>query len=446
MVFDPPVSGECVLPPTSVVTMAIRERLYPTDEQVPVLAGHCRHARFVWNLGLEQRNYWTRSQAARLPRLGAVEQQKALAEARHHTWLGEGSSVVQQSALRDLDRAFKNWWKNPAHFGRPTWRKAGLHESFVIRDLTVERLGRKWATVVVPKLGPVRFRLTRSFADIAACKSARVTCDRAGRWWVSFTAPQPAFVRTPTGAVVGIDLGVAVTAATSDGNHLAMGELLSPAEKARRCRLQRRLARQTKGSNRRAATKHALARLSAREVDRRKDWIEQTTTALVRDHDLVAIEDLQVSSMVRSAKGSVERPGVNVAQKRGLNRQIHAQAWGLFRTRLEAKAAAAVDHDGTPRPVVVIAVNPAHTSQRCTACGHTAKENRKNQAAFACVNCNHTDNADVNAAINIRELALASAPGHGVDGRGGDIRPGLPGNPDEASTSPPAATPYRAAA
>jgi len=150
--------------------------------------------------------------------------------------------------------------------------------------------------------------------------------------------------------------------------------------------------------------------------------------------------------MVRSAKGSVERPGVNVAQKRGLNRQIHAQAWGLFRTRLEAKAAAAVDHDGTPRPVVVIAVNPAHTSQRCTACGHTAKENRKNQAAFACVNCNHTDNADVNAAINIRELALASAPGHGVDGRGGDIRPGLPGSPDETSTSPPATTPYRAAA
>ena len=86
----------------------------------------------------------------------------------------------------------------------------------------------------------------------------------------------------------------------------------------------------------------------------------------------------------------------------------------------------------------MIAVNPAHTSQRCTACGHTAKENRKNQAAFACVNCNHTDNADVNAAINIRELALATAPGHGVDGRGGNVRPAPAGSPDEASTSPPA--------
>jgi putative transposase len=237
---------------------------------------------------------------------------------------------------------------------------------------------------------------------------------------------------------VGIDLGVVTTATTSDGCHLVMVDPLSPTEQARRRRLQRRLARQTKGSNRRSATKHALARLSAREVDRRKDWIEKTTTALVRDHDLIAIEDLAVRNMARSARGTMDKPGTNVAAKRALNRSIHSQAWGLFRTRLEHKAAAAVNPDGTPRHVVVIAVNPAHTSQRCSACGHTAKENRKNQAAFACVNCGHTDNADVNAAINIRELALATAPGHGVDGRGGDIRLGSPSSPNEASTSPPA--------
>ncbi len=397
---------------------------------------HCRHARAVWNLGLEQRSFWTRGRGQLLPRLSTVDQQKSLAEARRNTWLGEGSSVVQQAALRDLDRAFRNWWTNPGHFSRPSWRKAGIHEGFAIRDLTIVRVNRRWATVLVPKLGPVKFRLTRPWVQLSAAKSARVTCDRAGRWHVSLTAPQPAVERTPTGAVVGIDLGIAATATTSDGDHLVMGELLSPAERARRCRLQRRLARQTKGSKRRASTKSALARLSARETDRRKDWIEKATTALVRDHDLIAIEDLAVVNMVRSARGTVERPGVNVAAKRGLNRQVHSQAWGLFRTRLEAKAAAAVDPDGTPRPVVVIAVNPAHTSQRCSACGHTAKENRKNQAAFACVNCNHADNADVNAAINIRELALATAPGHGVDGRGGDLRLGSPSRPDETSTSP----------
>ena len=434
---DPSLAGEFAAPPTGSV-MSFRFRLYPEPSQVEVLQMHCRHARAVWNLGLEQRSFWTRGRGQLLPRLSAVDQQKSLAEARRHTWLGEGSSVVQQAALRDLDRAFRNWWTNPGHFSRPSWRKAGIHEGFAIRDLTIERVGRRWATIVVPKLGPVKFRLTRPWSQLATATSARVTLDRAGRWHVSLTAPQPALVRTPTGAVVGIDLGIAATATTSDGDHLHMGDLLSPTERARRCRLQRRLARQTKGSNRRAATKHALARLTARETDRRKDWIEKTTTALIRDHDLVAIEDLQVVNMVRTARGTLDQPGTNVAAKRGLNRSIHSQAWGLFRTRLEAKAAAAVDPDGTPRPVVVIAVNPAHTSQRCTACGHTAKENRKNQAAFACVNCNHTDNADVNAAINIRELALATAPGHGVDGRGGNVRPAPAGSPDEASTSPPA--------
>jgi len=420
--------------------MSYRFRLYPEPSQAEVLEMHCRHARAVWNLGLEQRSFWTRSRGQLLPRLSTVDQQKSLAEARRHTWLGEGSSVVQQAALRDLDRAFRSWWSNPGHFARPTWRKAGIHEGFAVRDLTIERVNRRWATITVPKLGPVKFRLTRPWAQLAAAKSARVTCDRAGRWHVSLTTPQPAVERSPTGAVVGIDLGITATATTSDGEHLIRGELLTPAERARRCRLQRRLARQTKGSNRRAATKHALARLTAREVDRRKDWIEKSTTALVRDHDLIAIEDLAVVNMVRSARGTVDQPGTNVAQKRGLNRSIHTQAWGLFRTRLEAKAAAAVDLDGAPAPVVVIAVNPAHTSQRCSACGHTTKENRKNQAAFACVNCGHTDNADVNAAINIRELALATAPGHGVDGRGGDIRLGLPSSPDEASTSPAALT------
>jgi putative transposase len=418
--------------------MAFRFRLYPEPSQVEVLQMHCRHARAVWNLGLEQRSFWTRGRGRPLPRLSVYEQKRSLTEARRHTWLGEGSSVVQQAALRDLERAFKNWWTNPGHFSRPTWRKAGIHEGFAIRDLTIVRVNCRWATVLVPKLGPVRFRLTRPWTQITTATSARVTLDRAGRWHVSLTAPQPAVVRAPTGAVVGIDLGIATTATTSDGDRLRMGDLLTPAERARRGRLQRRLARQTKGSNRRAATKHALSRLTAREVDRRKDWIEKTTTALVRDHDLIAIEDLQVKSMVRSARGTIDQPGTNVAQKRGLNRSIHTQGWALFRTRLEAKAAAAVDPDGTAAPVLVIAVNPAHTSQRCSACGHTAKENRKNQAAFACVNCNHADNADVNAAINIRELALATAPGHGVDGRGGDIRLGLPSSPDEASTSPPA--------
>lgn len=407
--------------------MSIRERLYPGDAEAPVLVRHCADARFVWNLGLEQRNYWSREQSARLPRLGCVEQQKSLAEARKHTWLGEGSSAIQQQALRDLDRAFCNWWRNPGHFSRPTWRKAGVHEGFAIRDLSVRRLNRRWGEVLVPKCGWVRFRVTRQWADIAGATSARVTLDRAGRWHVSFTAPPPAFCRQPTGATVGLDMGVAATATTSDGDHLTMPALLTPGEEQRKRRLQRKLARQEKGSKRRERTKHQIARLSAREVDRRKDWIENTTTALVRDHDVICIEDLAVKHMVRSAKGTVECPGKNVAQKRGLNRSISSQAWALFRTRLTDKAATAT------APVEVVAVNPAFTSQRCSACGHTAKENRESQAVFRCRSCGYAANADVNAAINIRAAGLA------VTGRGGTPhgRPSSAGRSGPAKRQPP---------
>ena len=178
-----------------------------------MLVRHCADARYVHNLGLEQRSFWRRGMSS----ISVYDQKRSLTEARQGTWLGEGSSVVQQQALFDLDRAFQNWWKNPAHFSRPTWRKAGIHEGFAIRDLSVRRINRKWGKVFVPKCGWVRFRISRQWMDIAAGTSARVTLDRAGRWHVSFTCPPPTFERKPTGAVVGIDRGVKNTIATSDG-------------------------------------------------------------------------------------------------------------------------------------------------------------------------------------------------------------------------------------
>lgn len=325
---------------------------------------------------------------------------------------------MQQAALRDLRQALRNWWSNPGHFRRPTWRSARKgHHGFVVRDLAITRLNRKWGQILVPKAGRVRFRWTRSVPEGA--KSARVTRDRAGRWHVAVVAPQPEFARQATGTAVGLDLGVAHTVTTSTGDHLDMPPLLTHGQGQRLRRLQRTLARQQKGSNRRARTKHAIARLKTREKDRRRDWVEQTSTDLVRAHDHISIEDLQVRNMVRSAAGTVEEPGSNVAQKRGLNRSIHNAAWGMLRTRLEQKAATATS------PVVVVAVNPAYTSRRCAACGHTEGANRESQAVFSCRSCGHTANADVNAAQNI------NAAGRAVTGRGGTPHQG----PGETSTT-----------
>ncbi|MDA8271185.1 MAG: transposase [Actinomycetota bacterium] len=386
--------------------MSIRQRLYATSEKKEILLKHCSDARFVYNLGLEQRNLWRRG---RLARINTATQMRELAEARKtFDWLGEGSSVIQQAALRDLDRAFQNWWKRPDHFHSPTWRKAGQNEGFYIRDLSVRKLNRKWGELLVPKAGWVRFRLTKAFSEIEVSTSARVTLDRSGRWHVSFTQPAPVVERQSTGAVIGLDVGIVSTVTTSDGVHLRMPKLLSSGETQRKRRLQRKLSKQKKGSNRRTRTKHSIAKLSARECDRRKNWIEKTTTNLVRDYDFIAVEDLKVKNMVRSASGTKENPGKNVAQKRGLSRAISSQAWSLFRKRLEDKAAKATSS------VLVVAVNPKHTSQTCPHCGNTQAQNRKSQAVFACITCGYTANADINAAQNILAAGLAVAGRRGT--------------------------------
>jgi IS605 OrfB family transposase len=357
----------------------------------------------VWNLALEQANWY---RPAWGPTPGYCAQSAQLTEARAaNAWLAEGSFTVQQQALRDFAQAMKNWWAGTHR--RPTWRKRGRHEGFrivAVKTSHLRRLNRRVAEVFVPKVGWVRFRLSRPLASGA--KSYRITLDSAGRWHVAFALKPEPILRRPTEAMIGIDRGVANTLATSDGQLLHAPEM-TPMERARLARLQRRLARRKRGSRRRERAKRAVARLRARDADRAKDWIEKTTTSLVRDYDLVAIEQLRVKAMTRSARGTIEAPGRNVAAKSGLNREILGRRWGLFARRLSEKA--------TLAGIVVVKVNPVNTSRRCHGCGHVAAENRKSQAVFGCVACGHVAHADVNAALNILAAGRAvTAQGEAV--------------------------------
>lgn len=396
----------------------MRFRLYPTCAREEALLGHCAQARFVWNLALEQAN-WYRPHWGPTP--GYVAQSAELTEARAASeWLAPGSFTVQQQALRDFAQAMKNFWAGT--YGRPTWRRKAIHEGFrvvAVRPGHVRRLNRRWGEVVVPKVGPVRFRWTRAVGEV---KSYRVTRDRAGRWHIAFAQPPRPLDRQPTGATVGIDRGVANTLATSHGKFLH-APAMTKAERGRHARLQRQLARQQKGSSRRARTQRALARLRAKEADRVKDWVEKTTTAFVLGHDLIALESLAVRNMTRSGRGTAASPGRNVRAKAGLNREILAQRWGLFSRRLKDKAALA--------GVVVVEVPAAHTSQRCSACGHVSAESRENQAAFRCIACCHIEHADTNAARNIL------AAGRAVTARGGEQL--SPSNREPQRRSPQAA-------
>ena len=373
-----------------------RFRLFPIPEQAAGLAEHCRHARFVWNLAVEQQQHWHPGRQA--PRYDEQCAQLTAARAEYER-LAAGSQTVQQQALRDFAQAMRNFFNDTHRL--PTWRKAGTHEGFRQVGLKlhhIKRLNRRYGQVWVPKVGWVRFRWTRTIPGTV--KSYRVTLDRSGRWHIVFAAIPDCLPGPNDGSVVGVDRGVAVSVALSSGELLGIPGLRA-GEIQRLRKLQQQLARAQRGSNRRARTKLAIARLRARETDRRHDWVEKTTTDLAHRFDTIRIEDLDVRAMTRSARGTRDCPGTNVAQKRGLNREISRQGWGVLVARLKHKAQGRLEF-----------VPAAHTSQRCSQCGHVAPENRKSQAVFQCAACDAGPcNADVNAARNI-------AAGRAVTARG----------------------------
>jgi len=390
-------------------------------------------SRSVWNgMSIKQRLYPEHGDLD-AKRVTTATQMRELAELRRELdWLRAGSSSVQQAALRDLDRAFQNFWAGRASY--PSFkRREERRGSFVVRDLTVRRLNRKLGQVTVPKVGAVRFRLTRLWADIERATSARVTL-RNRRWHICFTTAPADKTTAGTGAVAGIDRGVKNTLATDDGQ-MIQAPALTEAEQKRFLWLEQQLARQNTrarrnrdwDSKRRQATLDKLAVLRRRLEDRRTDWVEQATTDLAATYDYVAVEDLQIKNMVRrpAPKPDPDNDGCYLPNgaraKASLNKAILASVWGRFLTRLEHKMP-----EGA-----VLRVDPKNTSRTCAACGHCAPGNRESQAVFECGACGHQAHADTNAAVNILDRALASTPaaGHAVSGRGSPAIPGSANQP-----------------
>ena len=241
-----------------------------------------------------------------------------------------------------------------------------------------------------------------------------VTVNWTSRTLVFTNAPRPVR-RQYTGKRVGIDRGCAHTLALSDGTMLDMPQP-SGRETQEYLRLQRKLARQDRTnekrggktakfrSNRRKDTLRRMQAIRQRVGNRKDDWVNKTTTRLVRDYDIIALEALETRRMSRKpkAKPDPEHPGRylrnNAAAKAGLNRSILSNRWTDIHNKLDYKTRLA----GTR----LISVNPTYTSQTCSRCGCVAKENRESQAVFHCVVCNHRDNADINAARNILDRAL----------------------------------------
>ena len=235
-------------------------------------------------------------------------------------------------------------------------------------------------TAFFSKIGNIRIRLHRPLEG--KLKTATITRD-CGEWYVSYVCEVEATPLPATGRQVGVDVGTTYFCITSDGEFVGNPRYFNSSMKALRVG-QRSLSRKKRGSNRRKKAKTAVAKLHRKVARQRLDFHHKTAAKLIRENDLVAHEDLNVSGM---GKGN-------------LARSIHDVGWGQFFSLLSQKAASAAR--------TVIAVDPRYTSQACSKCGHTCRENRVSRSRFVCRSCGHTANADWNAALNILARALPS--------------------------------------
>ena len=352
-----------------------------TASQFVRFAGACR---FVWNkiLAINEGRY-----LAGVPRLAYNDAAGLLTlwkQSEEYGWLRAVHSQVLQQCLKDLDRAYTNLFQ-----GRtcpPTYRKKFLSDAF--RYPQGFQVGGN--QVYLTKIGWVRFWKSRPIDGTIK----NVTISRTGKhWFVAFQVemdlPDPVH---PSTASVGIDLGVATFAAFSDGTMIPPLNALRTNEQ-KLARAQQKLARKVKYSRNWQKQKACITRLHTKIANCRHDFLHKHSTQISKNHAVVVLEDLQVCSMSKSAKGTVEEPGHNVAAKSGLNKAILDQGWGLFRRLLEYK-----QHW---RGGEVIAVNPRYTSQMCPVCGHVSPKNRPQQALFSCEHCGYSYHADVVAAQNI---------------------------------------------
>lgn len=362
------------------------------EESFLQFAGVCR---LVWNLALEQRrDHWRNYQARTGDNLNYVTQARELTALRREVgFVRAVSQTSQQYTLKALDEAYRRFFKGLCGYPQP--KKKGTNDSFTFngREITVERLNRRWGRVRLPKIGWVRFRMTRNLSGKPT--EATVSLTPLG-WQISIGCKDCDTRDFATDGAVGIDRGVSVPLMLSDGTSFVLPERLDVIERRAR-KAQRILARRKRGSNRYAAARKRITALKAKGARIRKHWAHVATTAICHRFGTVVIERLRTKNMTASAAGTVEEPGRNVTQKRGLNRSILNAGWNQIETMLFYKA-----HR-------VVKVDPRFTSQRCSCCGAVDSRSRENQSRFVCTTCGFRANADQNAALNI--LHRGNTPG-----------------------------------
>lgn len=394
---------------------AFKYELQPNGEQIRAMRRFAGSCRFVFNKALAIQKTLYDGGEKKLGYAGLCKELTAWKSQPETLWLSETHSQVLQQSLKDLERAYKNFFDKRADF--PRFKKKGTSDSF--RYPQGCKLDQGNSRVFLPKLGWLKYRNSR---DVLGAVSNITVSASGGKWFVSIQTEreveQPVH---PATSIVGIDVGITRFATLSDGSHV---EPLNTFRKhqQRLARYQRAMSRKTKFSSNWKKAKARVRKIHTRITDVRKDFLHKTTTTISKNHAIVCIEDLQVRNMSKSAAGSSDSPGRNVRAKSGLNKSILDQGWFEFRRQLEYKQ---VWLGGD-----VLAVPARNTSRTCPACGHVSADSRQTQAKFACVDCGYENNADLVGAINVLER------GHRLLACGESAQPGrsVKREPAEATT------------
>ena len=372
------------------IKRAYRFRFYPTPEQEQILARTFGCARFAYNHMLRLRSdAWMQRQE----RVGYHETSAALTALKktpEHAWLNEVSSVPVQQALRHLQTAFTNFWAKRARY--PQFKRKDGPQS---AEYTTSAFKLDGQTLKLAKMEePLAVRWSRQLPKAAKVTTVTVSRDASGRYFVSMLCDDVVAAKPAVAAKVGIDLGLSHFAILSTGEKVAAPNTFRKNE-AKLAKLQRRLAKKTKGSNRRRKAKLKVAKLHAKIADSRRDFLHKLSTRLINENQVIAVESLSVSNMQKN---------------RCLSKSIADAGWSEFLRQLEYKA-------GWYGRELVGIDKWYPSSKRCSDCGYTMPKMPLNVRQWTCPECGSIHDRDVNAARNVLAAGLA------VSARGESISP-----------------------
>jgi putative transposase len=363
---------------------AQKVRLYPNKEQREIISSQIGGARYVYNRALALRKFAYTKFGMKIGKFTLINHITKLKKREKTSWLKEIDSQAIQQSIANMDKAYQHFFKGG---GYPKFKSRHHSRQSYQYPQRVKIDGNK---VFLPKVGWVKCKGLRE-EFVGKIKTVTVSYE-AYQYHASILVDieEQEVTINHNSKAVGIDVGVSLVVADSNGRKIKPLDLIRELKKLRTKAQQ--LSRKKKGSNNRAKAKAKIAKQNLRIANMRKDFLHKLSKQY-SENQTVVVEDLKIKNMTSKTKGTVEKPSKNASAKRGLNRVITQQSWGLFFELLEYKL--------QERGGQLIKVDPRYTSQACNECGHISKKNRKSQDKFVCTSCGHSANADINASKNI---------------------------------------------